>query len=412
MMDKQQGDQAAAHSPSERVGTLRRELGIVIAARTTLNTAHRIIYPFLPSIARGLGVSVGVASGLVTARMVAGLVAPLIGPLSDRAPRRRTMEVALLIFALAGVLLVGTRSFAVASVAFALYGLAKVIYDPSVHAYLGDTVPYARRGRVFGFVELAWSGAWLLGVPISGILSERFGWRAPWAVLTLLGLLSFVLTRAGLPPGDRPAPREVGHTLVPSLFGRWKDLLRNRRIVVLLLTSLLFMAAVEVPFIVYGAWLETAFGLSLSTLGLASTVIGIAEASAELGTAAFTDRLGKKRSVLAGLLVLALGLTALPWLAQLGLATALGGFALVMLAFEFGIVSLLPLASELAPGARASLLSLNITAMSFGRILGAVAGGWLWEWSGGIVGPNALVGAACAALAAILMKWGMAEIGE
>ena len=87
-------------------------------ARTTLNTAHRIIYPFLPSIARGLGISLGAASLLISLRLVAGLAAPLMGPVADRHHRRRVMEVALLIFALAAFLLIGGKIYLTAAIAF------------------------------------------------------------------------------------------------------------------------------------------------------------------------------------------------------------------------------------------------------------------------------------------------------
>ena len=48
----------------------------------------------------------------------------------------------------------------------------------------------------------------------------------------------------------------------------------------LLLTNLLLTLAIEIPLIVYGAWLEATFGLSFTALGFASTVVGLAEASA------------------------------------------------------------------------------------------------------------------------------------
>ena len=153
-----------------------RQLAVIFGARTTINTAHRIIYPFLPALARGLGISLAAAGGLVTARLVAGLVAPLIGPWTDRHPRRRTMEIALAVFSVAGLLLVGAApgygGLTAAIAAFVLYGLAKVVYDPAVHAYLGDTVPYEQRGRAVGIIELSWSAAWLLGVPAAGFLME------------------------------------------------------------------------------------------------------------------------------------------------------------------------------------------------------------------------------------------------
>jgi predicted MFS family arabinose efflux permease len=388
--------------------SFRTQLPIVFAVRTAVNAPVRIIYPFLPSIARGLGISLTAASQLVTLRMVAGLAAPLLGLLADRYGRRRVMAVALSLFALASLLMAGVGTLAAAALAFALYGLAKALYDPAVHAYVGDHVPYHERSRAVGILELSWSGAWLLGVPASGLLIEHFGWRAPWAALIVLGLLGLTLTCVSLPPASRPATRRRGGSFVASTIGTWRNLLRRRSVAALLATSFLLTMASEVPFIVYGAWLETSFGLSLSTLGLASTVVGVAEATAELGSAAITDRLGKKRSVLAGLLGLAASMIALPWLSRLGLVAALAGVMLMLLNFEFGLVSLLPLATELAPEARASLFSLTVTAFSLSRILAALVGGWLWHWQ--TIALNAGVGAACALLAALLLARGMREI--
>ena len=391
-------------------GSLRRSLVIIFLARTALNTSHRIIYPFLPSIARGLGISLTAASFLVTSRLVAGLAAPLMGPVAERHRRRRVMETGLLLFVVAGFLLAGSRGFALAIIAFVLFGLSKVIYDPAVHAYLGDTVPYARRGRAVGVVELSWSSAWLVGVPAAGFLIERFGWRAPWAMLGVLGLLGLGLTHLCLPPGRRVAPAE-GALRLATLLDSWRDLLRQRQVVILLSIGLLLVIALEVPFIVYGAWLESSFGLSLSALGLASIVVGLAEAAGEFGTTLFTDRLGKRRSVLLGLLCLTASLLLLPWLARLGLAPAMLGVLLVMLCFEFAFVSLIPMASEIAPQARSTLLSFNVTIFSLGRIVGAALGGWLWQWQVGGIGAHVILGAACALAAALLVWRGLDEIG-
>jgi predicted MFS family arabinose efflux permease len=111
--------------PSPRSG-LRRNLIVIFAVRSVLNTAHRIIYPFLPSIARGLGISLQAASGLVTLRLVTGLTAPLLGSAADRRGRRPTMEIALLVFCLANVLLGITGTLFAAIVAFSFFGLSKV----------------------------------------------------------------------------------------------------------------------------------------------------------------------------------------------------------------------------------------------------------------------------------------------
>lgn len=391
---------------------LRKSLPIIFLARTAINTAHRIIYPFLPSLARGLGISLQAASGLVTMRVVAGLAAPFLGVMGDRYGRRRTMESALLLLVLASLMLAGIGTLPAATIAFALYGLAKVLYDPSVHAYLGDTVPYRERGRAIGLVELSWSAAWLIGVPASGFLIEQWGWRAPWIALIAVALAGLWLTHTRLPSAHARSTGEQSPPLIASTLATWHSLLRDRSVVVLLLTSFFLTLANEIPFIVYGAWLEGSFGLGLATLGLASMVVGLAEASAELGTTMLTDRWGKRRSVVVGLLGLAASLLLLPWLSGLGLAAALVGVVLMILTFEFAIVSLLPLATELAPNSRASLLSLNVTAFSVGRILGALIGGWLWTTQAPSITLHAAVGAICALVGAFLVGRMMGRFGE
>jgi predicted MFS family arabinose efflux permease len=357
-----------------------------------------------------LGISLTAASGLVTLRMIPGLAAPLLGPVADRHPRRHVMEIALALFAAAGLFLVGFGTVGATAFAFTLYGLSKVLYDPSLYAYLGDSIPYGSRGRAIGLVELSWSAAWLFGVPAAGFLIEGFGWRAPWMVLSILGVLSLILTHVGLPPGSESVKERRKPLRLRSLVGGWRDVLSTPGVIALLVTSLFLSLAIEIPFIVYGAWLESAFGLSLSTLGLASIVVGLAEASSELGTVMLTDRIGKRRSVLAGLIGMITSLLALPGLARLGLAGALAGVALVVMTFEFAIVSLLPLATQLAPQARATLVSFNLSAHALGRILGAVIGGWLWLGQTEGIALHAAAGAVCALVAAITMARGITEI--
>ena len=384
------------------------QLLLLFLVRTALNAPYRMVYPFLPSIARGLGVSLTQASRLITLRAAAGAVGPFLGgPLADRHGRRPVMELALALTVLATLLLAGFGGLTAAAVAFVLCGAAKVWHDSATHAHLGDTVPYSERGRAVAAVELSWSGAWLLGVPLSGLLIERLGWRAPWALWSALVLVSLWITHVGLPSPVRSATAGNAQPIA-SLVTTWRSLLRRRAVVIVPTVSLLLTLAIEIPFIVYGAWLERTFQLSLTALGLASAVVGFAEAAAELGATVVTDRLGKRRSVLAGLLGVAGSLLVLPQLSTLGLAAVLAGIALLMLAFEFGLVSLLPLVTELAPDARASLLSLTITAFSLGRMAGSWIGGWLWQWQS--MALNSVAGAACALAGALVLARSRVEV--
>ena len=79
---------------------LRRPLAAILFARLLINAQFRIVYPFLPVIARGLGLPLETASLLVGVRSLAGMTSPFYGWLSDRIGRRGVMLGGLL--ALAG----------------------------------------------------------------------------------------------------------------------------------------------------------------------------------------------------------------------------------------------------------------------------------------------------------------------
>jgi predicted MFS family arabinose efflux permease len=107
-------------------------------------------------------------------------------------------------------------------------------------------------------------------------------------------------------------------------------------------------------------------------------VIGIAELTSEGAVALYVDRLGKRRAVAIGIGTNALACLLLPVL-SFGVEGALLGLFLFFLTFEFGVVSLVPLMTELAPGARATLMAGNVAAFSGGRMLGALIGPALFD---------------------------------
>ena len=39
-----------------------------------------------------------------------------------------------------------------------------------MQAYVGDAVPYERRGRVMSLLEISWSLSWFVGIPIAGFV--------------------------------------------------------------------------------------------------------------------------------------------------------------------------------------------------------------------------------------------------
>jgi predicted MFS family arabinose efflux permease len=157
-------------------------------------------------------------------------------------------------------------------------------------------------------------------------------------------------------------------------------------------------------FVVYGAWLEGTFALSIVALGLASSVIGIAEMIGEGLTAFAADRLGLKRSIIAGLALSAFSYLLLPLFGQT-LPLALAGLFVVFLSFEFAVVTTISLATEVLPAARATMMASMMATMSVGRVIGALAGGSIWL-AGGLTAIS-LVSALATALSLVCLWWGL-----
>ena len=146
----------------------------------------------------------------------------------------------------------------------------------------------------------------------------------------------------------------------------------------------------ECLFISYGAWMEDGFGLSVARLGLVTTVIGAAELLGELGVAASIDRIGKRRGAAISMALAAVCYVLLPWLST-ELHWVLVGLSVLFLFFEYTVVSLLPMATELVPAARGTMMALNIAAASLGRSAGALVGTAIWT-RGGMVSTGLVAG--------------------
>jgi DHA1 family inner membrane transport protein len=331
--------------------------------RIVLNTLHRMVYPFLAVLARGVGVDLVSMSYALTARSLVGTVGPFAATLADRRGRRFGMLFGIGLFTLGTAIVVFWPTFPALVLSIILSTLGKYIFDPSLQAWLGDRIPYARRGRAIAVTEFGWSLAFILGIPLMGFLVARNGWMAPFPLMALLGVLIFaglfwMLPREGKPAGDDP-----------TLWSKFRTVLTSTPALAGLAVGLLASAANEEVNLIFGVWLEDSFGLQIAALGAASAVIGLSELCGEGLVAAFVDRLGKPRAIRLGLAANCLAALALLFLGRTQ-AGALLGLFFFYITFEFTLVSIIPLMTEILPSARATLMASNVAALSLGRALG------------------------------------------
>ncbi len=330
------------------------------------STVFRMVFPFLPALARGLNVPIESVAAAVSARSALGLLGPPLGAIADRSGRKQALVGALLVFG-ASLAIVGIwPSYIVFFIGLVLSGGATVVIDSSIHAYLGDRIPYTQRGRAIATVELGWSLAFVIGIPLVGWSMAHNGWSAPFIWLGLAGLLAGGLIGLVIP---RTAP----------ISGSWEELSVGLRKILTpspllgLLLALLMTFGNQVISIVFGIWMEDSFGMQIEQLGAASIVIGLAGLAGVGCAVLFTDRLGKRRAIGLGLVMNSIICMFLPLLVN-QLWGALVALFIFYLTFEFAITSLLPLMTSLSTQARGVFMASTLAALSMGDALGALLG--------------------------------------
>ncbi|GAB4435573.1 MAG: hypothetical protein Fur0044_32810 [Anaerolineae bacterium] len=363
-------------------------IAVVFLARLILDIGTRAVFPFIPQLAAGLGLSVVNFSWLIFIRGIIGMAGPVFGVWSDRYGRRKVMAVGLLCQTLGVVgLTLSWQWWAVGPML--LFGLGLTAFIPPQQAYISDQVAYQRRGRALAIIEASWAVAAIVFLPIVGWLIDNFGWRLPFLLLGLLSLSGALLVWRYLPPAAHHSQTQLSWTEMHRLSLR-------PNVLASIAVSLLLFVTVDCFISVWGIWLSADYGLEAAALGLVATGIGLAELAGSGSSSLFIDRLGKRRGSGLGLLLSALILLLLP-LTQaiffLAVATLIVAGALL----EFTIVSLIPLYSEQAPEARGTLFSLVLLGASIGGALGAPIAANLWEatglWGVCLVAGGCLLGA-------------------
>lgn len=373
---------------------LAASVGGLLVFKLVINTTQRAIYPFLPAIARGLGVSLAAAGAMVSVRWGTAMVTPfVVGTVGRRRSPMFLLMLGAVVFTTGSFITAFSGVFAGAVIGFALLGVAKPLFDIGAASWVSDRVPFSRRARSIGILEVSWAGGLLVGAPLFGWLIDRYDWSTPFLVvgaLTLGGSIVLGIVGRGSWSSEGGAAPATRMNL-------------DRPAIAFLAAAAVMSMAVELSLVVLGEWLEMGFGLTLLALGGVGTMLGLAELLGEGGVFAFTDRLGPRRALQLATAGMTVGFLALSFTSG-SLVWGLAALALTILVFEFGIVSAIPLATEMRPGNRAGFLALYMVASSLGRVVA--------DWVGPVVftsagfGAVAAGGALCSVVGlAVITRW-------
>ncbi|WP_397410682.1 MFS transporter [Polaromonas sp.] len=393
----------------------RRSIVLLSLATFASMAAQRICDAMLPELARVFAVSLGQAALVVSVFAVTYGVAQLFyGPLGDRFGKFRIVTFATLGCCVGSVAATLATSLDMLVWARLLMALGAAALIPLTMAWVGDTVPSDQLQEMLTRTGLGSTLGIVGGQLAGGLLTDALGWRWAFAFLTLLfGVVGLLLW------GDwrrqQAAPAEPVEPVEPALAaaapqGERPGFVKQALLIITGPWSrvVLLMALVEgaVGFGVLAIWashLHRSLGLSLSLAGAIVALFGLGGVMYMAVGRHMIHRFGQQKLVLLGGLLVglcALVLAFTPhWLPAVP-ASLLAGFGFFM--FHNTMQAN---ATQMAPGARGTAVSLFASSLFLGQSVGVVVAASLIAQIG--TGAVVALGGAVMAVEGVFFAWAL-----
>lgn len=322
----------------------------------------------LNDLVRSLKVSVPVGGQLITVAAVSmAVAAPILAGVLGTIDRRLLLTLALLWYAIGHGLSALAPDYAVLTPLRAACVLGAVVFSPQAAATIGWLAPPAERGRAMTFVFLGWSIASVLGMPLSSLISDAWGWRAAFGAVALLSLAAAAAVWRTVPAGVRPGV---------SGLAAWRLVGAQPVLLAVVAVTALSGAGQFVLFSYFAPYMKDVLGASGREIALTFFIFGASGVLSTVLVSRSIDRVGAAPMVTALLALMCVTFLAWPWVGPGG---SLVAFNLLLVPWALGCF-----ASNSAQQARLGgaapalggvLIALNTSAIYLGQALGASGGG-------------------------------------
>jgi MFS transporter, DHA1 family, tetracycline resistance protein len=370
-----------------------------------------MVIPFLSFYAREYGAS-GVAVGAVVGvySIMQFFFAPIWGRLSDRIGRRPVILISVTASCLGYLLFAFARSYVLlfASRVIAGAGGANV---GTAQAYIADTTTAENRAKGMGLIGAAFGMGFILGPPLSGVLSH-IGVQHHLAGNLLPGLvaagLSFsALTVAAFVLGESKPPDLTVRSGLPPQFDRrvWAELGHRHMLATIMATLFLMLLAVAGMETSVTLHAKDRFHFTQLDLAYFFLFMGIIVAVIQGGLIGrLAKRVGERTLVAIGTASYTFGLVLVPSIWRVPLLYVVAFF--VSIGTGLCYPSLTSMVTKASPASEhGSMLGIATAVGSLARFVGPILIGFFYDKAaarGAFYGGAALTGAAF--LLALLMR--------
>jgi predicted MFS family arabinose efflux permease len=340
-----------------------------------------IISPILPLVGATLDIPEVLLGTLVSAySAMVGLFAVISGPFSDRHGRRRILLVGSGVMALGLLAHAGVQGYASFILVRTFTGMAGGVLSGAAVSYIGDYFPYERRGWATGWVMSGTAFGQIIGIPLGVVLAGAFGFRVPFLLFAVFMAAVFLLILFRLPQPE--VSRSANPVRLGSAIGTYLELLRRPEIAAAASGFFLMFLGVSLYVVYLPAWVEQSVGASSNEIALLFLAGGVANVLVGPQAGRLSDRIGRKRIILAscvGLSVVMAGTTLL----VRSVPAAYPYFFVVMALVAMRIGPFSALLTALVPDERrGTLLSLTVALGQVGFAVGGTLSGLFYASAG------------------------------
>jgi MFS transporter, DHA1 family, inner membrane transport protein len=323
----------------------------------------------LGELSSGLDISIRTAGLLITfGAIVLCIGSPVSAWLTSRIERRTLLTITLAVLAFTNFASAFAPDYTSLLVIRLVMLAVGALYTPQAAGTAGLIVPEQKRGSTIAYIFLGWSLAAAVGLPLITFIASRYGWRAVYGGIGVMGCISFLLLAWRLPGGLMGAPVDLK---------TWADVGRNRLIMLLLSITTLQMSGQFVVFTFMGPLLAKLTGAGPDAIALVFACYGVCGFIGIAIATRIVDSWGAwKTSVL---------FTALMLTGVTGWALAAGIYPLMVVSvaiWGLGFASTNSMQQVRLVGAAPSLasasVSLNTSVLYVGQAVGSAIGGLLY----------------------------------
>lgn len=196
----------ASEPPVERERRAGPIVLVLALCGTAVSLMQTLVVPLLPDFPRLLDTTVDNASWLVTVTLLTSAVAtPILSKLADMWGKRRMIVVSLLALLAGSLLGVVSDSLWVLIVARALQGFAPALIPIGIST-MRDELPPERIGAAVALMSATLGIGGAVGLPLSGVMYEHFGWQSVFWGSVAMAIVMLVLVLTVVPESSVRAP--------------------------------------------------------------------------------------------------------------------------------------------------------------------------------------------------------------